>query len=366
MISCVCVHANNGVISGVVYEDIYPNEVISNLLVICYNYDSGKYVARGTTQSDGSYQIKLPSGDYRVYAQPENESMYIPEYYNDTFDSFHAQKIKVSAGQTVSQIDFRLTIGGIIEGIVLHVFDRTPVSFMRIEAYDKNGDLQGYTTSLDDGQYYLHVPEGKYKLRAYDTRNRNYVTVFYDEGMINNEPVVIVNNFDGIDAHIILVKKGNITSYYDFYIFDGIKVEGIVTGIDQSPVPNAIVWALATSDESQLWTKTQNDGSYEIVVPEGSYWFYTDASNYLPQYYQYVYNNVDATVINVNQNITGIDFQLQINNNISFNLMDIITMLQILSTYSGSQSISLDDYDLNGNCRMDMMDVLQVLDILVN
>jgi hypothetical protein len=364
MISCVSVQANNGIISGVVSEDVYPYATIPNFFVVCYNFYSGEYVAMGITQSDGTYQIKLPSGDYKVYAQPKNESMYIPEYYEDTFDSFHAKKINVSDGQTVSQVNFELAIGGLIEGMVLHLFERTPISFMRIEAYGINGNLQGYTTSLDDGRYYLHVPEGKYKLRAYDTRDRNYVTVFYDEGIINNEQVVVINNFDGIDAYIISVKKGYGKGYYDFFIFEGIKVEGIVTGIDQSPVPNAIVWALAISDENQHWTKTQSDGSYEIIVPEASYLFYADSSNYLHQYYQHVYNEVNATVVTVDKTITGIDFQLQINKNDANKLIDVITMLQILSNFSISQLIPLNDYDLNDNHQVDMMDIIQVLDIL--
>jgi len=363
LISSVAVQADNGAITGVVYEDFYPYAAISNLIVVCYNFYSGDYIAMGKTQSNGTFLIDVPSGDYKIYAQPGNESMYIPEYYKDTFDSFYAKKVNVSSGQTVAKINFGLTIGGIIEGSVLHLSDRTPISFMRIEAYDEMGDLQGYTTSLDDGRYYLHVPEGQYKLRAYDTRSRNYVTVFYDE---TNEQVIIINNFDGINAYIIPVEKGYGTGYYNFFILEGIKVEGIVTGIDQSPVPNAIVWALATSGNHQHWTKTLFDGSYEIIVPEDSYRFYTDCSNYLPQYYQNSDNDVNAKIVTVDHYINDIDFQLELENNIKYNLLDVITLLKLLASFSINETLSISYYDQNNNNHLEMTDVLQLMDILLN
>jgi hypothetical protein len=366
ILSNVAVHAGNGAITGLVFEDVYPYAPISNLFVVCYNFYSGEYVAMQSTQSNGTFYIDLPSGDYKVYAQPGNESMYIPEYYENTFDSFYAKKVNVSAGQTVTQINFGLTIGGIIEGSVLHVSDRTPISFMRIEAYDEMGDLLGYTTSLDNGRYYLHVPQGKYKLRAYDTRGRNYVTVFYDEDFINNEQVVIINNFDGINAYIVKVNKGYGTGYYNFFILEGIKVEGIVTGIDQSPVPNAIVWALATSGKNQLWTKTFSDGRYEIIVPEDSYWFYAECSNYFPQYYQKAYQPVDAIIVSVDHFIGDIDFQLDAENNIKYKLLDLITLLKFFTNFSINETLPISYYDQNNNSQLDMADMLKILDILIN
>jgi len=354
------VHANNSVITGAVYEDFYPYRPIPLIFIVCYNYYSGDYVAMGITQDDGSYRIELPPGEYAVYAQPEHESVYIPEYFGNTFDSFYAKKVTVSAGQTYGHIDFKLSIGGIIKGNVLYASDETPISFMRVEAYDEMGDLQGYTTSLDDGKYYLHVPEGKYKLRAYDTRNRNLVTVFYDE----NEKFIITDNFDGINAHMIEVEKGYITGYFNFFILEGIKVEGIVSDKNDMPINNAIVWAFSTNG-NQFWTKTQPDGSYEIILPEASYWFYSESSSYLSQYYQDAVDVIYAQIITINDHMSGIDFQLKTENDIHYKLVDVIKMLQLLSGFSLDQSLPVSDYDPNKNRQVDMMDVLHVMHILI-
>ena len=358
MITNVAVHANNGAISGVVYEDVYPYKSISSLFVVCYNFYSGKYVAMGVTQEDGTYHIELPSGEYTVYAQPEDESVYIPEFYENTFDSFYAKKVTVSAGHTVVNIDFGLTIGGVISGNVLHATEETPISFVRIEAYDEVGDLQGYTRSLDDGRYFLHVPEGKYKLRAFETENRNYVTVFY------KETPNAFGTFDFREADTIEVEKGYGTGYFNFFLLQGIKVEGIVTGINHAPVPNVIVWAWATSGNYQLWAKTLSDGSFEISVPEASYWFYAESSTYLSQYYQHAYDVVNATIVTVNQHMDGINFQLETENSIKYKLEDVITMLQLLSGFSIDQTLSISYYDQNSNNHVDMVDVLQTMHIL--
>ena len=364
MLTCTQAKADNGTITGIVYEDVYPYEPISSLYIVCYDFYSGEYVVMGSTQADGSYLINLPSGEYKVYAQPTNESVYIPEYYKDTFDSYYAKKVSVASGQTVARINFGLSIGGVIEGHVLHESDSTPISFMRIEAYDESGKLKGYTTSLDNGQYFLHVPEGKYKLRAYDTRGRNFVTVFYDEVLINNEIFVINDNFDGINAYMINVQTSSITGYYNFLIYEGIRIEGIVTGLYQTPLSNIIVWALATNGKHQFWEKTLSDGTYEIIVPEASYWFYADSSIYLSQYYQNAYELVNATIVTVDQHINDINFHLEIENEITYLLVDVVSMLQLLSHIDINPVLSISDYDQNNN-KIDIIDILHIMDTLI-
>jgi len=343
--------ADQGTISGMVYDATNPQYSFQDLIIVCYDYYTENYVAMGRTQFDGSYRIDLPAGDYKVYAQPEKESAFIPEYFNDTFDSFYAQKVSVFSGQLVKNINFGLAIGGIISGSVLNYSDNSIIVFMRIEAYDMNGDLKGYTTSLDDGRYYLHVPEGLYKIRAYDTTDRNYVTVFYK------------GTFNFANAEIIEVKKGYGSSYYNFYILEGIKVEGIITGINQAPVQNVTVWALATTGRHQHWAQTLSDGTYEMIVPEGSYWFYSESSNYLSQYYQHAHEVVNATIVMVDRNISGIDFQLVTEIKKELTLKDVVVMLQVLSGFSNHQSGN--EYDQNGNNLLDMMDVLQILTELI-
>jgi hypothetical protein len=342
--------STGGQISGVVYEDVYPYATISSLTVICYDYYTDEFVSLAWTNTMGAYQIDLPVGDYKIFAQAQNNSIYISEYYEDTFDSFYAKKTNISAGQTLKNIDFGLAIGGVISGSVLDFEELTAIAFMRIEAYDMNGVLQGYTTSLDDGTYFLHVPEGSYKLRAYDTENRNYVTVFYER------------TFDFRNAVIIDVEKGYGTGNKNFILLKGIKVVGIVTGVNQAPLVNVIVWALATSGNNQHWAKTLSDGSYEIILPEASYLFYAECSDFLPQYYQYATDPEDATIVNVDHNLSGIDFQLGIENEDQYQLKDLVTMLQLLSgVMINQQAISVSYFDQNMNNHVDMADVLHIM-----
>lgn len=290
-----------GIISGRVYHDEIPYNPIPGVYVICYDFYSDTYMAMGITQDDGSYLINIQPGDYKILVNSDIEDqpkLFIPEYYNDTFDSYFAQKVSVSEGQILKNIDFALSVGGVIQG---YVFDKnnTPIVSAKVEAYDLFGDLQGYTTSLENGQYFLHVPEGNYKIRSY-TKDREYVTAFYPD------------TFSFPDAEQIEVKLEIGAFYYNFYLIEGVMIQGIVTNNENIPVPNVYIWAYGIQQEH--WALTRDDGTYSMIVPPGNYFFYADDRNIglLNQYFQNAYDIMLATPISVYNelDIPPIDFKM--------------------------------------------------------
>jgi len=341
--------AEKGIISGHVFEEGSPGAPISELFIICYDFYTDEYVEMGITQPDGSYAIEIPPGDYKVYAQANDLGIYIPEYFGNTFDAYFAKKVSVYSGLTVSNINFELSPGALITGFVYDI-DNNPIAYMRIEAYDLEGNLQGYTKSRDNGDYYLHVPGGQYRLRAYATE-RDYVTVFYN------------NTYNFFNATVFDVTTGTGYGDYNFYLIAGVKVQGIVTGLNHEPVANVVVWAFS---QYEHYAKTQSDGTYEIILPPNNYLFAAESSDYLYQYYDHAYDVMHATVIAINHDIDigSIDFQLEKQMASNYEISDVIMMLQLLTGFSKHPDFHLNDFDLNENNQVDMMDVLQIFSLV--
>ena len=292
----------NGVISGRVYHDESPYNPIPGVFVICYDFDSEIYVSMGITQDDGTYSIETSPGDYKIFVNTDIEDqpkLFIPEYYPDSFDSYFAQKVSVLSGQLITNINFALSIGGVILG---YVFDQNnnPIQYARVEAYNIFGDLMGYTKSLENGRYFLHVPKGSYKIRSYTQKNE-YVTAFYP------------NTFSFHDAEQIEVQLEIGLIDYNFYLIEGVTVQGTVTNDSNIPISNVYVWALGTQQE-QHWALTSQNGEYSMVIPPGQYNFLADERSFgfLKQYYLNAYDIKNALLLDISNEATTppIDFQM--------------------------------------------------------
>jgi len=107
--------------------------------------------------SDGTYQMALVPGDYRVYAQAYTS--YPPGY---TWITTPYQTITVS-GDTHRNIDVPSHDLYHLTGKVTDINDIIQ-SNVRIDAYDSSGICYGYTTTAADGSYELILIPGTYRL----------------------------------------------------------------------------------------------------------------------------------------------------------------------------------------------------------
>ena len=158
--------AAGGSISGIVTDSggtpIGGAEVWANTVVCCGGGNGDR------TSLDGTYVIKgLAVGNYRVRANAA-EKGFAHQFYTSTSDRHAATPVSVSSGTTTPDIDFALTSGGSIVGLVVRDSGGTVVSGAHVWAETficcsgGNGartDAQGEfeVAGLPAGSYRLHV-----------------------------------------------------------------------------------------------------------------------------------------------------------------------------------------------------------------
>ena len=94
---------------------------VAGLWLTAYRYESGQvtyYAGADGTDSDGAYAITgLATGDYIVEIDTFGTN-YMPEYYQGKATENEADPVSVTEGQVTENIDFVLTLGGVIQGVV--------------------------------------------------------------------------------------------------------------------------------------------------------------------------------------------------------------------------------------------------------
>ena len=294
-----------GTITGVVINDADGKPVASVNVNACFleNYGSCEDT---TTEADGSYIIsRLAPGSYRLSVSSYGtEHLFV--YYENVFDGDSATPIAIAAGETVSNIDFRLIKGGKISGLVTSEADGRPLASLEVEACATENDdrCQNATTGADGTYRITGLIPGSYEMFV-ETRETEYAPEYYDNAY--NE------NF----ATPVIVTAGQDSTNIDF----SLAVSGIITGTVTSKAdgrPLASVRVQACSTELDLpceYASTKADGTYRItgLVP-GSH--IVSASPYGTEFLPESYSDAafwwSATpvVVTLGQATGNIDFDL--------------------------------------------------------
>jgi hypothetical protein len=176
-----------------------------------------------------------------------------------------------------------------------------------------------YDARIVDGKYEFHgVDAGEYYLQisAYSKNQKAYHPIWYE------------NATNYMDATPIKIECDE-TYSFDFVVEpvkepEFFKVSGKV--VDAETL-EAIKWSYVKfigldnrNNNYNLEVVTNQFGEYSIKLPEAEYLVFANAlkpnsgamtNQYLPQYYKLASNIQDATILEVNQNISGIDFALE-------------------------------------------------------
>ena len=116
----------------------------------------------GKTDATGSYTIAgLPSGDYYVLADPNNNTDLADVFYPNALNFKSASLVSVTIGQTTSSINFTLVEGGRIKGYVYDAVTLNTLTDVDMDLYDIDGNLL-YETDLTNGSG--HSNPGRYNL----------------------------------------------------------------------------------------------------------------------------------------------------------------------------------------------------------
>ncbi len=276
-----------GAISGHIYkaDGITP---ISNVYIFAESTGADiDYWGYGYSAPDGSYAVTgLVSGSYRMRA---SASGYITEYYKDVYGYNQATTVSVTVPNDTSNIDFTLDLGGTISGYVYQSDGITPVVGAQISASESSTGYDGKVASSIDGRYTItSLASGNYQVQA---SAYGYLTEYYK------------NVSDSSRATLVNVTAPDNTPGINFTLDKGGTISGHIYNADgTSPLPNVQIFAASDGYGSGGVGSgiSGADGSYVISgLYSGSYWVRASISGYITKYYQDVYDQNSATLIDV-------------------------------------------------------------------
>jgi protocatechuate 3,4-dioxygenase beta subunit len=260
----------------------------------------------GTTAADGSYELRgLPALNAHIYAEADG---YISEYYDNASEYQDATLVPLAPGVTQNDIDFELSLGGSITGVVLDG-SAQPIANAEVHAFTAACCDGGYAFTGADGTYVIDsLPAGSYRVHA---SAPGFIPEYYDN----------VRSED--DATGVPVALANTTSGIDFSLDEGAHIRGVVLDATAQPIAGAEVSAY--SDSGSGYDFTASDGTYEIGGLIGdSYVVGASKPPYAQEYYDNVYTPSAATPLLLPEDgdANDIDFALDIGGTITGTVYD--------------------------------------------
>ncbi|MFH1021849.1 MAG: hypothetical protein V1809_00495 [Planctomycetota bacterium] len=249
-------------VSGVVLKS--PGDVpVSNVVVNIfedYAEGFGPWVASTFTQADGSFQVALADGTFKMipfippeYGNPDNLVAMIPPTILTVSGAPENVTLYMQAGNRISG---RVTDSN---GI--------PISFVSVNVWEDTdpsagsvmqGEFAGYRETDANGMYEVVATSGNYTVNFYPPFETGYSPSFDNEVTVSGGDVVLNKT----------LTQGNV-------------VQGVVTGVGGVPVPGVTVEAYEVSwgtGDSILEfgpfvqsVGTGADGSYQMALLDGEY-----------------------------------------------------------------------------------------------
>jgi hypothetical protein len=255
----------SGHITGLVTgpDSIAP---LPGILVKAHRYNPVTHqwpvVGTSTTGPSGTYDVGgLETGAYRAgFSDPSGE--YIPEYYNDQPDLLTATDFTVIDGQTTTDIDASLAVGGQIAGTVTRAEGGGAIDDIVVSAYygsPGSWHLGGSSVTQPDGTYVIGgLAPGTHRVRFADPYTPpRYLDEYYDN---------VLTIDDATDVDVI---AGATTADIDAALGGYGKISGAVTGPDGTTAISGIdvdVWKHNTVWMDWEWVSygtTDSAGDYE-------------------------------------------------------------------------------------------------------
>ncbi|TQK70057.1 carboxypeptidase regulatory-like domain-containing protein [Nocardioides sp. SLBN-35] len=208
------------------------------------------------TGSDGSYQLAVPAGTYRIgFEDPQQR--YLTSYHPQADRVGEADDLLVAAGALVPGIDAALHRGGLIAG-TLTSSDGQPLAEADVEVYRENdGDLAydeyyGYTE--EDGSYSVGpLPDGEYRVGFFAW---DHVSEYYDDR-------------SSLQAADPLTVADAATLTADAVLSPGASISGVVTDETAAPLEDIQVRLYEYDADYDYWdwtrsTSTDAEGRYAL------------------------------------------------------------------------------------------------------
>jgi probable HAF family extracellular repeat protein len=238
---------------------------------------NGRTINYGLTDGNGDYTIKsLATGCYKVYFDTGlSNLLYVDEWYDDRPMRDTAAAVCVIAGEDVTGVDARLTMGGSIRGTITNGSGQG-IERVHAAAYDLNGGLVISRPTNGDGTYALVVPPGTYKVSF----NAGWAAGTYLSEW--HQDKAAFSNADSVS-----VSAGRIL-IIDAQLATGSKIVGRVTDNLGAGIGRVHV---AANDLDGNWVAgipTEPDGNYSFTLPPGAYkvaFWTNDAPGYVSEWF---------------------------------------------------------------------------------
>ncbi len=301
---------------------------IANAYVNVFSPDNSYFYGWTVTAEDGTYEIiGMTSGKYFAYVWADG---YLNEYYKEAESFDQATAIDVVEPNTYSEINFSMSRGGMISGLV-STENGKPLSGIYVQAYSdfrippdfpQSDSIavinEGYGAAVTevDGSYLITgLSEGDYLVSAQMWNQWIYIEEFYDNVTDISEAtsVAVETEVETPDINFEL----NVPSTFG-------SIFGNVVDIDGQPISGVTVQVHAPfnaySGGLQVWAYGYTDylGNYRIDnLPDGEYL----VSAYAQVNWQYVNRywpdaeipeEAEPVVVDDINNNLPIDFQLPV------------------------------------------------------
>ncbi len=300
--------APGAIIEGRVTDDSTGNG-IENVSVGAYAYDANQggvqwsYSLWGYTNANGDYQVMgLPAGTYVVRADTYGTN-YISEWYDDVLGSDQAALITLAAEETRSGVNFGLSQGGSVTGVVRDS-QGNPLGGIQVSVsdYDTGYGFGGAQSEAGTGAYTITgLPSGDYRVSV---GGSGYLTEYY-----NNTP-------DYNSASRVTVTAPDTTTGIDF----SLELGGSITGVVRDNLGNPLGGIQVSVSDYDIFTWPRSamseagTGAYTIKgLPSGDYRVSAGGSGgYLTEYYNNApdYYSASRVTVTAPDTTTGIDFSL--------------------------------------------------------
>src|SRR5687768_5240533 len=143
-------------------------------IVAAYNLDGSRRTFV-QTNADGSFNLTVPAGSYKIAAYHE-VAPYIPTFFRNERLFGLADSVTPPA----TNINFGLATGTKLLGSVKERATGIPLSAMPVVAYDLQGNVQFRTETNPAGNFAFVLPPGSFKFAVEDPGGKYQTTFFRD------------------------------------------------------------------------------------------------------------------------------------------------------------------------------------------
>lgn len=269
------------------------------------------YMHRHTfTNAEGQYTFpNLTAGSYKIMVRT---GYFMPVFYPGTTNFDEAQVVEI-VDQNLTDMDITIPNDMFVTltGSVKDAVTTLPIA-NAIVSVDLNSVIHGtlpdsvaipgisaFTNA--EGLFSLEVPFGRYRLVAY-TPDGTYSTQFYDHKALpfHANRIHAFQDIDSLDFDLNPVEVNPVNS-----------ISGTVTIEGQVPDMQVMVVAVSSDEDWEEVVVTNQMGGYTIPIQNpGSYYVIAMAPMAPPTYYSNAFNWENAESVNVEGNISEINFDL--------------------------------------------------------